>query len=166
MKKTFLIIFLVLGFWSSSLWADEEGNVCLIGPTAENSQKGFGVEGFIGEEFEVSQAQFSNVDKLYLTLNFPAGYKLLSDEHPVVRLFTPDKSFDQTFEIKSTVSEFSVGKEVSADTLFMELSLFYCRDGSKELCLSKHVMYKFPVQQSDKPGSLAVTYNVPVLEGT
>ena len=83
--------------------------------------------------------------------------------HPYVYLFTQDGRFSEKFYFKNrSDNTFKVNKELpsSTDSLFIELNLFYCREGKQGLCLTKKVLMEAPLTSMSESSDWTLIYKV------
>ena len=119
------------------------------------------VTNFFGERVSLSQPQSSTIEKLRLSVQLPADYKLLVKANSKIHLFTLDGKFSKKIPLKETSSIFSINREIHSDKLYVELALYYCKQGKEGLCLIKKVLFDVPIQKSSKPEELILDYQVP-----
>jgi len=119
------------------------------------------VNNFFGERVSLSQPQSSKIGKLRLSVQLPTDYKLLVKANPQVHLFTLDGKFSKRISFKETSVVVPINREILSDKIYVELALYYCKQGKEGLCLIKKVLFDVPIQKGRKAEEFILNYQVP-----
>jgi len=147
-QKIFVILSIFITFIFSSIKTVESATI----PDVVN---------FFGERISLSQPQSSKIGKIHLDIQLPDDYKLLPKANSQVHLFTLDGQFSKKFPLKKTSVVIPINREVRADKLYVELALYYCKEGKEGLCLIKKVLFDMPIQKSNNTEEFILNYQLP-----
>ena len=121
----------------------------------------FDFDSFMGEKIVLEEKHSAQITKLNLKITLPDQYQLLPKANPTARLFTKEQDLLKTIPITETMSSSPINEIIVSETLYAQLSLFYCRDAPKGLCIIKEVLFEIPIDKQLSPSDLELSYTVP-----
>ena len=117
-----------------------------------------GAEDFKGSVLKVRKTFSNDVQDLTLAIKLPAGSQILYSGKPYVRLFTAQGDFQRVYSIYDQNPTFHVYTIFSADTLYAEVVLTYCRKGQAGTCLKVKRLYQVPLSDKKVSGDVRLLF--------
>ena len=113
-----------------------------------------------GTVHPAGSADLSSLDSIRFSVSLPKGYKLNPLAESAIRLFTSDGSLNRTRKLESTSFAEPVAKDVSGDTLYAELLIYYCREDNEGLCYIDEAVFGVANAHGKSAGEITVSLEV------
>ncbi len=127
----------------------------------EESHRKENLKDFIGDRIILAEPQPSQIEGLNIDIKLPTDHKFLASAPSSVILFNQNSELLEKYELKSLKDTLPVYREIEEDRFFVEVSLYYCREGKEALCLFRNILFEVPINHVREPASLSLFYKVP-----
>ncbi len=127
-----------------------------------NSQKTlFDPSQFFGERLKLADPISRKVNQINLNLGFPLGYKLIDETPSKLKVYTQVGEKIAEFSFKKESALFKLNKTIKSNGLWIEVSLYYCKQTDTGLCLMRNVLYEVPLEFKKKKENIHLKYTLP-----
>ncbi len=117
------------------------------------------IDNYLGERIKVSQQAPLKIKTLNLSIKFPPNHKIAEEAKPQLKLFTL-KQLIGNYSITAPKTHLAINRRIKTDKLYVDMALFYCREGQQGMCLFKNVLFEISVDKEVKEGDLELRYEV------
>jgi len=147
------IIFLIVGC--------AENKLLIADASLPSKHEIFDPNHYLGDHIKISKPQPGLIKQVILDITSPEGYQFIANAKPQMRLLSKNGLLLKSFDIPQLDhSRFNVNLTVPDDLLFAELSLYYCRESKRGLCLIKKILFEIPVNHGLLPNDVFLTYTI------
>ena len=113
-----------------------------------------------GEQVSILEAKPDNLNNLKLSITLPAGHKFLTEGLNSLRLYTENGKLFKSFKIKGLNSSLTVNDHIKSKRAFAQVTLYYCREGNKGMCMVKTILFTIPLKSNDQGADWELQYTV------
>jgi hypothetical protein len=128
--------------------------------SVRTSDKRSARESFIGQQIPLAEVYSPQLKSIDINVTFPEGFRVLDSAQPYVKLMTADGKLINDYLVDKFPLNITLKKEIHSSQLFVDLSIYYCRETGLAMCLRKNVLYEVKLDEASERKTLSLNYQV------
>ncbi len=145
------IVFVIFAVFLTALFACQ---------SVKSSEKKTAEESFTGQQIPLAEVYSPHLSSININVTFPQGYRLLDSAQPYVKLQTADGKLISDYLIDKFPYQISLNRDIHSSQLFVDLSIYYCKETGLAMCLRKNVLYEVKLDDVSERKTLQLDYQI------